>query len=149
MTEFDKAEEKGRRVIENLIKNRCVNYEFQSTSSKIDLFVTGLTDMAAIEIKDRERYTAEQVESFGGMYIKETKYNSLTATTLSGYKPIFCTIYSDIIAMWDLSNLKLEFHDEYLDNTCVMDTGQSYQSVSFLHIDDAVATYKTEKYINP
>ena len=146
MNQFDKAEEKGRRIIENLIKNKCVNYEFQPTASKIDLFVTGLTGTAAIEIKDRERYTAEQIEGFGGMYIKETKYNSLTATTLNGYKPIFCTIFQDKIALWDLSDMELEFHNEYLANTCVLDTGRSYQSVSFLHINDAIATYKTNLY---
>ena len=148
MNKFDKAEEKGRRIIENLIKNKCVNYEFQPTASKIDLFVTGLTDMAAIEIKDRERYTAEQIEGFGGMYIKETKYCSLTATTLNGYKPIFCTIFKDIIVMWDLDGMNLQFHDEYLDNTCVIDTGKSKQSVSFLHISAATATYQTELYKN-
>ena len=146
MEEFDKAEEKGRRIIENLIKDKCVRYEFQSTTSKIDLYVTGLTDMAAIEIKNRQKYTAEEIEGFGGMYLKEKKYCSLTATTLNGYKPIFCAIFSDYIYMWDVTKMDITFHDEYLDNTCVINTGKSTQSVACLHIKDAISRYETSRY---
>lgn len=146
MNKFDEAEEKGRTIVERLISGHCINYEFQPTNSKIDLFVTGLTDMAAIEIKDREKYTSDDIEKFGGMYIMQHKYNSLTATTLSGYKPIFCSIFSDYIMMWDVNNVDITFHDEYLDNTNVIDTGKSSQSVGYLHIKDAIAKYETRRY---
>lgn len=146
MNEFDKAEDKGRTIVENLIKNRCVAYEFQDTTSTIDLFVTGYTTTAAIEIKDRERYKANDVENFGGMYIKETKYKSLTGTTLNGYTPFFFVIFKDWIYVWDITKLNLKFQDEYLDNTCVVDTGKSYQSISYLHLDDAIKRYRTEDY---
>lgn len=146
MSEFDKAEDKGRKIIENLIKDKCVAYEFQSTTSKIDLYATGYTATAAIEIKDRERYNAEEVEKFGGMYIKETKYKSLTGSTLNGYTPLFFVIFKDWIYVWDITKVNLTFKNEYLDNTCVINTGKSYQSISYLHLDDAIKRYRTIDY---
>ena len=145
MDNFDLAEEKGRTIVENLIKDRCVAYEFQNTTSRIDLLVTGFTKTAAIEIKYREKYTAEQVETFGGMYIKENKYKSLMSVT-DEYTPYFCTIFSDYIYLWDLTKVDVTFHEEYLDNTCVYDTGKSNQSVSYLHLKDAIAKYETSHY---
>lgn len=146
MSEFDKAESKGRTIVENIIKDKCVAYEFQETTSTIDLFVTGYTTTAAIEIKDRERYNAKDVERFGGMYIKETKYKSLTGTTIDGYTPYFFVIFKDWIYVWDITKINPVFHEEYLDNTCVVDTGKSYQSISYLHLEDAIKKYKTADY---
>lgn len=145
-TQFDIAEEKGRSVVERLISGHCVNYEFQPTNSKIDLYVTGLTEKAAIEIKNRQKYTSEDIEGYGGMYIKWTKYCSLTASTLNGYKPIFLSIFKDKIAMWDVMNQSIEWEEKYLDNTEVIDTGKSIQKVGYLHINDAIRTYETDKY---
>lgn len=148
MDKFDKAEEKGRQIVERLISGHCINYEFQPTNSKIDLYVTGLTSKAAIEIKDRERYTAEAIESFGGHYIKYNKYCSLTASTISGYQPFFCSVFKDKIMLWDIMNTNITWEDKYLDNTEVINTGKSVQKVGYLHIADAVAEYPTEKYKN-
>lgn len=146
MTKFDEAEEKGRSITERLISGNCLNYEFQPTNSRIDLFVTGFTEKAAVEIKDRERYTSEEIEGFGGMYIKWTKYCSLTATTLNGYKPIFLTIFKDKITMWDIANTDITWEDKYLPNTEVINTGKSIQKVGYLHVKDAIAVYETENY---
>lgn len=144
---FVEAENKGRKPIENLIKNKCVAYEFQSTKSQVDLFVTGHTKTAAIEVKDRERYNADEVEKFGGMYIKENKFNSLMDTTISGYTPYFAVVFKDYIYLWDLTLINLEFHEEYLKVTEVEDNGWSYQSVSNLHIKDAIVKYETKRYL--
>lgn len=146
MNEFDKAEIKGRSIIERLISGHCFNYEFQPTNSKIDLYVSGLTDNAAIEIKCRQRYTAEEIEKFGGHYIKYNKYCSLTASTIDGYKPFFCSIFKDKILFWDIMNTNITWEDKYLPNTEVVDTGKSTQRVGYLHIADAVAEYDTSKY---
>lgn len=146
MNEFDKAEEKGRKIIENLISEKCVRYEFQPTSSKIDLYVTGFTDIVAIEIKDRENYSSKDIEDLGGMFIMQHKYNSLTATTLSGYRPLFCAIFNDWIYFWDIMDINVTFHDRYLPNTEVINTGKSTQSVACLSIKDAIARYETKNY---
>lgn len=146
MTKFDCAEEKGRRVIERLVSGHCLNYEFQPTNARIDLYVSGITENAAIEIKNRQKYTAEDIESFGGHYIKYNKYCSLTASTLDGYKPFFCSIFKDKILFWDIMNTPITWENRYLDNTEVVNTGKSVQKVGFLHIKDAVAEYQTNKY---
>lgn len=146
LDEFDIAEKKGRYIVERLISGHCVNYEFTEKGNPIDLYATGFTKNAAIEIKLRENYNANDVENFGGMYIKETKYKSLTGTTLNGYTPFFFVIFKDWIYVWDITKVNLKFQDEYLDNTCVVDTGKSYQSISYLHLDDAIKRYRTEDY---
>lgn len=143
---FEEAEDKGRIIAENLIKDRCIAYEFQPTTSTIDLFVTGYSKTAAIEVKYRDHYTAQDVENFGGMYIKEKKYKSLMSVA-DEYTPYFCTIFSDYIYLWDLTKVDLTFHNEYLDVNCVVDHGKSIQSVSNLHIKDAVAKYETKRYM--
>lgn len=148
MTEFDKAETRGRVIVERLISGHCINYEFKPTNSKIDLYVTGITENAAIEIKNRQKYTAEEIEGFGGHYIKYNKYCSLTASTIDGYKPFFCSIFKDKILFWDIMNTPITWEDKYLSNTEVVDTGKSVQKVGYLHIGDAVASYETKQYKN-
>lgn len=144
-SKFDEAEEKGRKIIENLIMNKCKAYEFQPVTNPIDLYVTGYVTTAAVEIKYRERYKAQDVENFGGMYIKETKYKSLMSVA-DEYTPYFCTVFSDYIYLWDLTKVDITFHKEYLDTKCVIDKGKSIQSVSNLHLKDAVARYETRHY---
>ena len=55
------------------------------------------------------------------MYLKKTKYNSLMETMESGYTPYFAVIFKDYIYLWDVSTLDLEFHNEYLENNCVIE----------------------------
>ena len=70
------------------IRNICEEIEIaiysdekltQEQLNPIDLFVTGYTTMASIEIKDRERYNAEVIDNLGGHYIKRKKYNKNNA----------------------------------------------------------------------
>ena len=149
---MDKYYEKdlgGRIVLNNLAKNKCKRLKFSGPKGKIDAFATGYTKTAAIEIKDRRNggYYAEEVERCGGQYIHKHKYDDLiNAMVQSGYTPYLMAIFEDWIYFWDLTNLKLTFHEEWLKNTEVEDNGWSWQLVSNLHIKDAIARYETRYY---
>lgn len=141
------AEDKGRRIIENLIKGRVMNYEFtQEPLNPIDLFVTGYTTTASIEIKDREKYTADFIENLGGHYIKKKKYDNLMKTMESGYTPYFTAIFKDWIYVWDLTKITPEWeHKEMEINNFNNKTKRDYE-ITYLHTSEAIKRYETHKY---
>lgn len=144
---INEAEQKGRVIIKNLVDGRCERYEFTTDPhDHIDLYLTGFTDMAAIEIKDRENYTADQVESFGGQYIMKHKFISLMQAAKLGYRPIFIAIFKDRIMMWDLTDMTFEWKKKKLDRLNVADVGKKEYWQSELHLKDAIKEYETERY---
>lgn len=146
MDRFFEADKEGRDIIERLVSGNCINYEFTEAKGRIDLFVTGFNHTSAIEIKKR-KYTSDYIEKKGGHYLMEHKYDDLMkAYNNSGYTPLFCVIFNDYIYFWDVSKIDITFHDKYLDNTEVINTGKSIQKVGYLHVKDAIAVYETENY---
>lgn len=146
---IEKAEKKGRDIVYNLIKDKVDNYEFTEWKyAAVDLFVTGFTDTAAIEIKDREDYTADKIEELGGMYLMKNKYDSLMyIQDVSGYTPYFLAIFKDKIVMWNLNRLNIEWTKDVLPNTTYGENkGEGEKEFAYIHIKDAIRFYETKHY---
>lgn len=136
---FEQAEVIGRTIVEKFISGHCINYEFTIDKfNHIDLFVTGYTKTASIEIKNRQTYTSTQIENYGGQYIWEEKYKALTATTISGYQPYFLAIYKDAIYLWDIMNIPMDFKPKKLPKATMEDRGDADYRISYLHLKDGI-----------
>lgn len=102
---FDEDEIKGRYVTSRLIEGNVIDYEFTKDKyDKVDLFVTGYTHTAAIEIKYRKpQYTSTIIDKKGGHILEWDKFTALTIDCKSYDVPIYEMIYTDSILMWDVS----------------------------------------------
>lgn len=151
MNEFQNAELRGRTVVENLIKEKVINYEFtKDPYNPIDLFITGSNGTFSVEIKNRRPYTSEQIESYGGHWIMKHKWDDLMeAYENSGYTPYFLAIFQDIIALWNLTTIEPVWKEKEFERNNYTDHSLKDYQYTELHLSSATHTYKTEKYINP
>lgn len=136
---FEQAEVIGRTIVEKFISGHCINYEFTIDKfNHIDLFVTGYTKTASIEIKNRQTYTLNEINNLGGLFLPYHKYCALTGTTVSGYTPYYLAIFKDEIVIWDISNYKPEWVEKELPKATMEDRGTQTYKISYLKIEDAV-----------
>lgn len=147
MDSFDKAELEGRGIIEAIISGRCIAYEFtESKYDHVDCFITGLSSTAVMEIKHRSAWTSTEIERMGGQLIERTKYDALKEN--KGYKPIYAVIYSDIVAMWDITDMdESDFHtvDKFPSTTMGKNPHKATKEIAYLSMEDATRIRRKPK----
>lgn len=112
---IQQAENKGRKKAKQQLDNcpTVINYVFTDDQyDHIDLYVTGKNYTMAVEIKDRTNMPQHKKEMADqdGYLIEKLKYDYLmSASTLSGYTPIYITYIKEsgktLSLSWDITKV--------------------------------------------
>jgi len=146
---FSAAEKAGRNIVEKIISGHCINYEFtKDRYCPVDLFVTGYTKKAVVEIKNRTGYTSNDVDNMGGHIFEWKKYTGLTS--YDGYEPIYTITYPDCTIMWNVSAItpdRFVTEDKYKHYT-VVSSGTITKKVAYLKKEEATTIIPNYIYTN-
>lgn len=149
---FSISERLGRDIVIKEIEKR--NGKWEETPDRfnpVDIYSTAATgDIGVIEVKYRDNYSSEQIESFKdgkGYLLEKGKYDSLMSIyEASGYTPIYWVILDDIQLVWDLRNISdlTVYSDPYPNVTVTEKKYTKYKDSIYLKRYDTIREYPRE-----